>query len=169
MTKHNYLKSWNLDKPNQKDWTLKKINTAFFLSSILGDSLGFMLQNFHLQGYENILEKRIWDLCTITSPELQKHHCMWKSYKFISQITPIFRSTILQSIAFFFLLQFYMPVFVSYGQFPGKRNGRIFYCLHLQTARKCCFLDCILLLSSLYHHCSFAICKQKAARKEILK
>lgn len=76
------------------------------MSSILGDSLGFVLQNFHLQGYENILEKRIWDLCTITSPELQKHHCMWKSYKFISQINPIFRSTILQSIAFFFCYNF---------------------------------------------------------------
>jgi len=50
---------------------------------------------------------------------------------------------------------------------PRKKNGRSFYCLHLQTTiRKYCFLDCVLLPSSLYHHCSFTGCKRKAARKK---
>lgn len=80
-------------------------------------------------------------------------------------MTPIFRSMILQNIAFFFLLQFCIPVFVSYNQWKcllGRgMEGFSTVCICKPPE------NTVFWIVFCYRvHC---IIKQKAARKEILE
>lgn len=109
----------------------------------LGNSVGFQLRNIYPQAYENISEKIIWDPCTGASPELRKYHCRWKWLKFQSQITPVFRNTVVQNISSFFfclvaILRACLCVLQLAEMFPRKRNGKVFYCLALFWIVCCC-------------------------------